>query len=47
MKFVRNSNGTDLIPNLSFWSSTPGLVKVNNIDKIINKIMLNCNYFDY
>jgi hypothetical protein len=31
MKFVKNSNGSDLVPNLSLWTSTAGLVKVNNI----------------
>lgn len=33
MKFVKNSTGIEMIPNLSFWKSLPGNIKVKNKKK--------------
>lgn len=29
MKYRRGATGKEVIPNLEFWSSLPGLIKVN------------------
>ncbi len=42
MKFGRNSTGIEMIPNLSFWKSLPGNIKV----KIEKKTVINIYFYN-
>lgn len=32
-KFVRKASGKEIIPNVGFWTSLPGYLKVSSIDR--------------
>ncbi len=42
MKFGKNSTGIEMIPNLSFWKSLPGNIKV----KIKKKTIINIYFYN-
>lgn len=45
LKFVRHEEGTDIIPNRSFWGSLPGLIKVCSKFSFV-KFIWNWQSFD-
>ena len=40
MKFRKNAQGIDMIPNSEMWREVPGNIKVNMI-KYLNKLKIN------
>jgi hypothetical protein len=36
LKFVRHAEGVSMVPNVEFWSSLPGLVKVVQVQSCVN-----------
>jgi hypothetical protein len=41
MKYNRGATGREVIPNIEFWSSLPGLIKVNSILIGVDLVMVS------
>lgn len=38
MKYVRNAEGLEVIPNVGFWSGLPSLIKVQHIVHLLRSL---------